>query len=234
MLAQEFFVDIDTGAVTGGATITGLPGLVGIMGAALNLKVAFKTAGVVGPLASYDYAKLVLKGDLDHDDEPVFFADAPALSGTETATRYTFAALCDSLEMRALVEGKNELVVKGQIEVKLTAEVEPRVSRPFDVQLINCYSRSTDGAPSAADEAAWAWLKARLAEGDNIQFAYNEETRVLTIAADLSGIEVEGVLDLKGDINATANPNYPVAEKGDCYHPCGEGWRRLRQGCGCR
>lgn len=50
-------------------------------------------------------------------------------------------------------------------------------------------------------------------------------TQIATTAYTMAAVAaaVTGLLDLKGDLDCTANPAYPVGAKGDCYHITGAG-----------
>lgn len=75
-----------------------------------------------------------------------------------------------------------------------------------------------NGRAVTASEAALGTAAALDADNDNT-LAANSSTRVPTQAAVKAFVSqaVAGLLEYKGDLNCSANPNYPAAEKGDSY-----------------
>lgn len=170
MLAQEFFVDITTGAVRAAVSTTGKPGLVGFLGTTLNFSVGFMATGTVAPLAPYSSIKLTVKGDfedrrftVDPDGTPALLIETATESGATTTTRYAFSTLCDSVQLRALLDAGpyNSLILKGQIEWQIIGEDDPRKSDLFDIAVTTAYSRSTDVVPDLTLAESEAWLAAR-------------------------------------------------------------------------
>jgi hypothetical protein len=179
---QHLCINAATGEVRATNVSSSLPSLTGILGTLFVLRVTFERDNVPIALASGTTGKLVMKLDGQESGALLLEDTAWTAAGSGAAASYTFSLLADSDPLRAALEGKKAIALTAQIEWDLTAEEQPRKSLAFPVVIANSPSRPTDAAPALTD-AAWAWIKARLVEGSNIEFDIDDTAKTITINA---------------------------------------------------
>jgi len=215
---QLLYIDALIGTARAQTTGPTPPAISALLGCTLVLKAGFMESGTLGPITDYtaDSLRLVVKPADDPDaEESLFPAGAWAAAGSGAAVRYTWTGLADSAQLEALIGTATQITLRAQIEWEISTDTNPQKSLPFDLIVINSLARLDDGAPDVAGLAAKLWLIEQLAEGSNITFDVDPDTKVITLNVDLSA--AAGAMTFKDVIDASANPNYPAATKGDVY-----------------
>ncbi|HEY1191064.1 MAG TPA: hypothetical protein VGE74_25750 [Gemmata sp.] len=84
---------------------------------------------------------------------------------------------------------------------------------------VAAHEAASDPHPQYAQESALGTASALASDTDGTLSA-NSDTRIATQKAVKAYVDqaVTGLLDFKGDQNASTNPNYPAASKGDAYY----------------
>ncbi len=183
MSPQTLFIDRDTGRVSATPESRGSPLVVVLHRTLLQIDLAFHSAAVPVALPEGSTGRLVLKKRLDHAGSPVIMDADWQVIGAGVHRRYRFEVLADSDPLRELLTGKDAVQVAAQIEWRVAGEANARLSHPMDVQVIQSYVRDDDGAPDITASLVWAWLKSRLAAGDNVTLAHDEIAKIITINA---------------------------------------------------
>lgn len=204
--ANRAFIDLTTGAVRSSATSPNAPRIAGILGTQLALVVSFFRDSVPTALADGSQGKFVLKPKLAHGSPALVLDIAWAASGDGSARTYSFDALLDSESLRAGLEGKDSEFFAGQIEWTIPGETDPSKSLPFDVIVVNAYSREGDEAPDPIASASWEWLKQRAPEGNG--FTHDEEAKTLAVAGG-GIVEETDPLAMAALASHTADTNNP-------------------------
>ncbi len=187
MAPQTLFIDRDTGRVSSTPESPSGPLIVALHRAALKIDLIFHSGAVPAALPEGSSGRLVVKKHLDHAGSPVLMDADWEVLGAGSNQRYRFELLADSDPLRALLAGKDSVQVAAQVEWSVVGEAAPRLSQPFTVQIVQAYVRDDDGAPDITGSLVWAWLKSRLAAGDNVTLAHDESAKVITIHAEGGG-----------------------------------------------
>lgn len=170
MSPQSLYIHTETGFARRTLTGTEAPLLIGLHRASLGISVAFMTAGVAGALPAEATARLVAKIKGAHKDDPKLLDLEPDISGSSTATRYLFKAICDSVQLRTALGDAETISLRCQVEWQVPGEDAPRLSVPFDLTVTQAYSRGADD--DIPDTVANAWdlgLNARAVRHDAVQ-----------------------------------------------------------------
>jgi hypothetical protein len=202
-VTHTVFIDLVNHVARAAATGSALPS-VGIKHLTQQtLAFAFHTAGTVAAVTGWVEGRVVLKATPTSD---VLLLDTTLeATGTGTTTRYSAewaAADCDSAALRTLIGSSTEpLDVWAEIQ---WTDADGTYAVAFPVQIVPTFNLSSDDPPDPTSDAAWDWIKARLAAGANVTFTDNEDTKVRTIAA--SGGGEGGISDGdKGDITVSSS-----------------------------
>jgi len=167
---QTIYIHTETGIVRRTLTGAEAPNLVGVHRASLGISVAFVTAGAVVALAEGTTMRLVAKVKGAHKDDPKLLDLEPDVSGTSTATRYLFATICDSLQLREALGTSETGSLRCQVEWQIPDEDAPRLSLPFDITVTQAYSRGADDDIPDTVENAWdLGLNTRAVRHDAVQ-----------------------------------------------------------------
>jgi hypothetical protein len=202
-VTHTVFIDLVNHVARAAATGSALPS-VGIKHLTQQtLAFAFHTAGTVAAVTGWVEGRVVLKATPTSD---VLLLDTTlTATGTGTTTRYSAewaAADCDSAALRTLI-GDSTAPLDVWAEIQWT-DADGTYAVAFPVQIIPTFNLSSDDPPDPTSDAAWDWIKARLAAGDNVTFSDDEDTQVRTIAA--SGGGEGGISDGdKGDITVSSS-----------------------------
>lgn len=182
MAPQSIYIHTETGLVRRNLSGMSVPVLVGMHRASLGISVAFVTSGVVAALPAETELRLVAKLKGSHVADPLLMDLAAEVSGEGTATRYLFTAVCDSVQLRSAMGEAEALDVRCQVEWSLPGDTEPRLSLPFDLHIVQAYSRGEDDEIPDPVQAAWsAGLDARAVRHDVVQ-SLSAEHRATALA----------------------------------------------------
>lgn len=187
MSPQTLFIDRDTGCVSATPESRGSPLVVVLHRTLLQIDLAFHSAAVPVALPEGSTGRLVLKKRLDHAGSPVIMDADWQVIGAGVHRRYRFEVLADSDPLRELLSGKDAVQVAAQIEWRMAGEANARLSQSIDVQIVHAYVRDDDDAPDITGSLVWAWLKGRLAAGNNVTLAQDDAAKVITIHATGGG-----------------------------------------------
>ncbi len=170
MSPQSIYIHTETGFARRTLTGTDVPNLIGLHRTSLGISVAFVTAGVAGPLAEGTTMRLVAKIRGAHRDDPKLLDLEPDVSGSSTATRYLFKAICDSVQLRTALGDADIITLRCQVEWQVPGEDAPRLSLPFDLIVTQAYSRGADDDIPDTVENAWdLGLNVRAVRHDAVQ-----------------------------------------------------------------
>lgn len=202
-MTHTVFIDLVNHVARAAATGSALPS-VGIKHLTQQtLAFAFHTSGTVAAVTGWTTGRVVLKATPTSD---VLLLDTTlATTGTGTTTRYSAewaAADCDSAALRTLIGSSTE-PLDVWAEIQWTADSGTHAVA-FPVQIVPTFNLSSDDPPDPTSDAAWEWIKDRLAAGANVTLTVNEETQVITISAATGG--EGGITDGdKGDITVSSS-----------------------------
>lgn len=164
---------------------------------AQTIAFAFTASGTVGAVAGWVSGKAVIK---EKPTSPVLLIDATLdAGGTGEDTRYNAVWTAETLD--GPTDGALRQFIADETQPKeCWCEVEwidaaGTHSVSFPITLIPTFNDPEDEAPDPAVAASWDWLKARLAAGDNVNLAINNETKIITISvpdfADGKSVEMQ-------------------------------------------
>lgn len=180
---QQLCINAATGEVSATNVSQGVPALSAILGTELSLRVTFEADNVPVALPGGTTGKFVVKALGNESSAPLLLDSAWTSSGAGAQTAYTFSMLADSVQLRAAFAGKGAVSLNAQVEWQITGEEHPRRSVPFPLVVTNSPSRSEDGAPDPALDAAWAWFKSRHVQGSNVTLTFNDVAKTMTVSA---------------------------------------------------
>lgn len=166
-------------------------------------------------------------------ENPVLKDGEPALEKGTGRTKYgdgvtpwvslPYSTVPPSVFIQTLMDDVDAAAARTTLGLAIGADVQ---AYDADLAAIAALATTTFGralltlADAAALRSAAALGTAATLTSDNdTALAANSATRVATQAAVKAYIDaaVTGLLDCKGDLNCSANPNYPAALKGDSY-----------------
>lgn len=167
MSPQTAYIDLEQHFVRSRLGGIPAPPFVAILRDTWRLDVAFTEAGLPVALADGSTGKLKVKR-IDHPAGSPLLMDLEwSATGEGAATRYRFTTVCDSEQLRDELGPDPEIVLCCQIEWIIADELH--LSQPFELTVINAWSRDSDEAPDPAGDAAEAWLNARGVRFDRAQ-----------------------------------------------------------------
>lgn len=134
---QPLFIDLATGACSRSNVQSLPPQISGILGAALNLRVAFCEHGVPQEVAVAASGVLVIKAAGDYGGAVLLSDNAWAATGADETARYTFSMPLTTDALKAKMGALEQLQLIGQIEIMLDGEDSPRRSKPFPLTVLN-------------------------------------------------------------------------------------------------
>lgn len=180
---QRIYINLGVDPHTPHAGTSGLqpPIIAGLLGAPLDVAVAFFRNGTQEALAGSSEGKLVLKQKGARTDPALFQDVTMTADGSGAATTYKFSGVLLSDELIAAIGEDDTLELVGCVKWTEPTEDE-MVCMDFEVVLHNSAARDGDSIPATTD-ARWTWLKAALAAGTGITVTENDTTKVATIAS---------------------------------------------------
>lgn len=186
MKAQNITIDALTGAVE-------LPSpLLALHDTTFTLRVAFREAGIFGPITDYTASsiRLGIKDPAELNATTSLIGSGTwTVEGSGATTRYVLEVEMDSTTLRTFLGTEDSKLVQAQIAWQITGDDNERKSQPFEILIINSVTLSEDGAPDTAADASWTWLKARLPAGTRIRQIINESAKTIEISGLIPDIQ---------------------------------------------
>jgi hypothetical protein len=219
-VTHTVFIDLDSHVATASATGTAAPDVPLKHLTKQKLAFAFHSGGTVAAVTGWSTGRVVIKATPTSD---VLLLDTTlAATGSTTSTRYSaeWAAVdCDSAALRTLI-GASVEPLDVFAEIQWTAD-SGTYAVAFPIQIVPTFNLPEDAPPDPTSDAAWEWIKARLAAGSNITFTDNDTTQVRTIAASGGGGgggggsvdwgDIDGTLSDQTDLQTALNNKQPLA-----------------------
>ena len=184
-MIHTVYIDTDTEVARKATAGTELPSVALKLRTDQTLAFAFMSGGTVGPVTGWNSGKCTLRENPTTD---VLLLDLLLdVTGATTATRYNAAWTATTLD--GPTDGALRTFMAGAVEPKVCwceitwIDAAGTHAVSFPMLLIPSFSDVDDEAPPPNTSSSWAWLKARLAAGDNITFTVDETAKTITISA---------------------------------------------------